>query len=293
MKNISGIMPALVTPLNADETLNVSTLHKLIRYHKSLDADGFYICGATGEGLKLSVDTRKKLFEESVAVIGKDKTKIIHITDMNFETTKYLARYAESCGADAISAIPPIYFSYDEDDIFNYYKAIASEVRIPVMLYYTPSANVTLSTNLFKRLSAIDNITSVKWTMNNYYKMIEFVTELEGKMSVINGPDEMLLCGLSSGACGGIGTTYNVLLPYYKGIYEAYKSNDMKKALELQKKADKIVGVIIKYKAIPATKVLLEYMGFDVGYPTFPMTRYTSEQKGNIIKEAIAAGFEF
>lgn len=292
-KKITGIMPALVTPLNADETINVSALRKLIDYHKSQNSDGFYVAGATGEGLVLSVDARKKLYEEATNAIGKDKTKIYHIADMNFATAKYLARYAQDCGADVISAIPPIYFAYDEEDIFNYYKELAAQVSIPVMLYYTPAANVTLSTSLFKRLAEIDNVTSVKWTMNNYYKMIEFVTELEGKMQVINGPDEMLLCGLSAGADGGIGTTYNVMLPYYKAIYDCYKAGDMQKALEYQKKADKVVGVLIKYKAIPATKAVLEYMGFDVGYPVFPMKHFSSEQKAQIIKEVKEAGFEF
>lgn len=289
---ISGIMPALVTPLNSDETLNVTALRTLIDYHKKQDADGFYICGATGEGLVLSVDTRKRLFEESVNAVGSEKQKIIHVTDMNFETTKRLAKYAEDVGADAISAIPPIYFGYDEDDIYNYYKEIAASVKIPLMLYYTPSANVQISTQLFKRLSEIDNITSVKWTMNNYYKMIEFVGAVGDKMQVINGPDEMLLCGLSAGASGGIGTTYNVMLPLYKKIYQCFKNADMATALKVQTEADKIISVLCKYSLISATKVTLEYMGFDVGYPTFPMKRYTKEEKKTIIKDLIDAGFK-
>ena len=293
-KEIKGIMPALVTPLNPDGvTLNVSALRKLIGYHNSLGADGFYIAGATGEGLVLSVDTRKKLIDESMSLIGEDKLKIVHIADMNFENTKYLARYAEAAGADAISAVPPMYFSYDADDIYNYYKQIAAEVNIPLMLYYTPAVNTVIDTKLFLRLNQIDNITSVKWTVKDYYKLIELITASEGKMKVINGPDEMLLCGLSAGCSGGIGTTYNVMLPLYKKIYELYHAGDMKGALEVQKQADKVVGVLIKYGAIQATKAVLECMGFEVGNPTFPMKAYTVEQKKQIFKEVLDAGFTY
>ncbi|MBQ8743296.1 MAG: dihydrodipicolinate synthase family protein [Clostridia bacterium] len=293
-KQIKGVMPALVTPLNSDGiTVNVSALRKLIGYHKSLGADGFYIAGATGEGLVLSMDARKTLIDQAICEVGDDRLKIVHVADMNFENTKYLAKYAEAAGADVISAIPPIYFGYDQEDIYNYYKEIASQVKIPLMLYYTPAANTTLDTNLFLRLLEFDNVTSVKWTMKDYYKLIELITASENRMTVINGPDEMLLCGLSAGCAGGIGTTYNVMLPLYKKIYELYQAGDMMGALEVQKQADKVVGVLIKYQGIQATKVVLEAMGFEVGNATFPMKAYTPEQKKQIFKEVLAAGFTY
>ena len=293
-KEIKGVMPALVTPLNADGlTLNTAALDKLISYHNSLGAYGFYIAGATGEGLVLSMETRKQLITRAVEDIGDDKLKIVHVADMNFENTKYLAKYAEAAGADVISAIPPIYFGYDQDDIYNYYKEIAAQVKIPLMLYYTPAANTVLDTKLFLRLLELDNVTSVKWTMKDYYKLIELITASNGRMTVVNGPDEMLLCGLSAGCAGGIGTTYNVMLPLYKQIYELYQKGDMKAALEVQKKADKVVGVLIKHRGIQATKAALEMMGFEVGNATFPMKAYSLEQKKQIFAEMIEAGFEY
>lgn len=293
-KEIKGIMPALVTPLNADRTtLNVSALRKLIGYHKKQEADGFYIAGATGEGLVLSLETRKKLIDEAIQEIGDDALKIVHIADMNFETTKYLAKYAENAGADVISAIPPIYFGYDTDDIYNYYKEIAAQVEIPLMLYYTPAANTTLTTELFLRLLELDNVTAVKWTVKDYYKLIELITASEGKMTVLNGPDEMLICGLSAGCAGGIGTTYNLLLPLYRRIYTCYMSGDMAGALETQKQADRMVGVLIKYGAIQATKAVLEQIGFAVGDASFPMKSYSTETKKQILAEMISAGFTY
>ncbi len=292
MKEIKGIMPALVTPLNADRTtLNVSALRKLLNYHKSLNADGFYIAGATGEGLVLSMETKKALIEKSIEEIGEKPLKIVHVADMNFENTKTLAHHAEACGADGISAIPPIYFGYGPDDIYNYYKEIAAQVKIPLMLYYTPAANTVLDTKLFARLNEIDNITSVKWTMKDYAKVIELLSHTD--MTVINGPDEMLLCGLSAGCKGGIGTTYNVMLPLYQQIYKLFNEGKMAEALEVQKKADEVVLVLSKYKVIPAVKLLLEYMGFDVGYASFPMAAYSAEEKKQIVDEILKSGFEF
>lgn len=290
--SFQGVYPALITPLTKDEKLNVSALEKLLAYEMEQGADGFYIGGATGEGLLLDMAERKKLCEKSIELIGSEKAKIVHITDMNFRNTIELAKHAEACGADAISSIAPIYFKYSEDEIYEFYKAIAESVNIPVIIYYTVAAGVTISLDLFSKLFAIDNITGVKWTSTNYYEMIA-LREKFPEATIFNGPDEMLVCGLSGGANGGIGSTYNVMYPLIRRIYDCFHAGDMTGAQEAQKKADKIIRVMLRYSVIPVCKMILEEAGIDVGNASFPMIRYTDAQRKQIMAELFEAGFRF
>ena len=290
--HFQGVFPALITPLTKEEKLNVSALETLLQFEMEKGADGFYIGGATGEGLLLDIPERKKLCEKSIEFIGKEKTKIVHITDINFRNTIALAKHAEACGADAISSIAPIYFQYDENDIYNYYKEIAQNVSIPLIIYYTAAAGVNMSTDLFCRLFEIDNITGVKWTSSNYYELIK-LRERCPDANIFNGPDEMLVCGLSSGADGGIGSTYNVMYPLIRSIYDHFRAGNMTEALEQQKKADKIINVMLRYSVIPVCKMILEEMGIAVGHASFPMTRYSKEERAAIKAELLAAGFSF
>lgn len=290
--NFRGVFPALITPLTKEEKLNIPALEKLLNYEMNSGADGFYIGGATGEGLLLDIPERKKLCEKSIEFIGKDKAKIVHITDVNFRNTIELAKHAEACGADAISSIAPIYFKYDENDIYNYYKAIAESVNVPLIIYYTVAAGVNMSTDLFCRLFEIDNITGVKWTSSNYYELIK-LRERCPEANIFNGPDEMLVCGLSAGADGGIGSTYNVMYPLIRSIYDHFRTGNMAEALEQQKKADKIINVMLRYSVIPVCKMILEEMGIEVGNASFPMTRYAKEEREKIKGELIQAGFSF
>lgn len=289
--NFKGVFPALITPLSAKEKLNLSALEKLLSYEISEGADGFYIGGATGEGLLLDIPERKKLCEKSIEYIGADKTKIVHIADMNFRDTIKLAKHAEACGADAISSIAPIYFKYDENEIFEYYKAIAESVNIPLIIYYTAAAGVNISLDLFARLFEIDNITGVKWTSSNYYEMIS-LRERFPEANIFNGPDEMLVCGLSGGADGGIGSTYNIMYPLIREIYDRFRAGDTAGALDAQKKADRIIRVILKYSVIPVCKLVLEEKGIPVGNASFPMVKYTAEQRKKIISELTEAGLK-
>ena len=196
---------------------------------------------------------------------------------------------AEAAGADAISSIAPIYFKYDENDIYEYYKAIAKSVNIPVIIYYTVSAGVTISLELFSRLFEIDNITGVKWTSSNYYEMIS-LRERFPEANIFNGPDEMLVCGLAGGADGGIGSTYNIMYPTIREIYDRFRAGDIIGAQETQKKADKIIRAILKYSVIPVCKLVLEEKGIEVGNASFPMTTYTAEQRKQILRDLTEAG---
>jgi dihydrodipicolinate synthase/N-acetylneuraminate lyase len=147
-----GIIPALVTPLNEDETINTSVLVELINYLNSKGADGFYIGGATGEGLALRTEERMVLAQEAVNAINGKKPSIIQVASTDFNDAILLAKHAEKIGADAISATPPLFFQYDENDVYNYYKALADSVHIPVMIYYSPAARFDISADFAAKM---------------------------------------------------------------------------------------------------------------------------------------------
>lgn len=273
-----GVIPALATPLNADETLNVQSLEKLMGDLMHKGAEGFYIGGATGEGLAVAKEERIKLTEETIRIADKKAVTIIQVASTCFKDAIDLAKHAEKSGADAISATPPIFFKYDEDDVYNYYKELAKSVNIPIMMYYSPLAGFEMNAKFAARMYEIDNITAIKWTSSNFYQMILLKELTHGEMDVLNGFDEMLLQGLSAGADGGIGTTYNFMFEKIKAVYDCYTAGNMAGAMEAQTKVDKIVAVLHQYEGIPTTKAILDYMGYNVGYATFPMKRYNSEE---------------
>ncbi|MBQ3126461.1 MAG: dihydrodipicolinate synthase family protein [Clostridia bacterium] len=288
----TGVMPALVTPLTEREEVNVPVLHQLINAQIAQGADGFYIGGATGEGIALRQDVRECLATEAVKAIAGRKPAILHIASAVYGEAIALAKQAEAAGADCISAIPPLFYGYDEDEVFNYYKTLANAVSIPLLVYYNPAAGFNMRADFAARLFTIDNVTAIKWTSSDYYGMLRLKDLTHGEMNIINGPDEMLLMGLSAGADGGIGSTYNVILPLIKGVYDNFRAGNLDAAREFQTRADRIINVVLKYKVIPAVKVMLEGQGFPVGDSIYPMRRYTDAEKQSIYATLREAGME-
>lgn len=278
-----GIMPALVTPLDEKENINIDVLVRLMNDLIKQGADGFYVGGATGEGLALR-PTKRKILTEAACKTCKTANLpcIIQVASTDFNTAAALAKDAEEKGADAISATAPLFFSYSEDDVYNYYKKLANTVHIPLMVYYNPFAKFPMSAEFGKRLFEIDNVTSIKWTSSDFYQMMILKNITHGEMGIINGFDEMLLMGLCAGADGGIGTTYNYQLEYVKGVYNSFLSGNINKAMEYQTKVSETVAAFCGEPIIPASKAVLECMGYHVGNATFPMKRYSAEEQQKI-----------
>ncbi len=288
----TGVMPALITPLTDEGKLNRDVLERLIEDLIAQGADGFYIGGATGEGIILDVDVHKELTTESIKIVNGRVPCIVHIARMNYNEMVDLAVHAEKAGADAISAIPPLFYQYDHQAIYNYYEGLSNAINIPIMIYNNPNTGVHFSAEQVAELYNIKNVTAIKWTNYEFYQVMLILDLTNDEFNVISGPDEMLLCGLAAGADGCIGTTYNFLMPEVRAVYDAFRAGDMEGARKAQTVVSTIVDELIKYNVVLATKVILEAKGYDVNHPLYPMHDYTPEQKAEMLANLQKAGLK-
>jgi N-acetylneuraminate lyase len=287
-----GIMPAFVSPFKSDNvTVNEDAARKLINYELSQGADGFYICGGTGEGLVMQKEERKKLCEIVIDEVKGRKPVITHIAAIDLTTSVELAKHAEKAGSDCIASVPPFYFKYDNKDIVNYYRELDKAVNIPIMIYYHPAANANMQAELIAEIFGLEHVTAVKWSSSNYFEMLRLKDMTNGEMNIINGPDETLICGLAAGADGGIGSTYNVMTAEYKKLYQYFRNGEIDKARQVQFQVNKVTSVMIRYNVIPTVKLALEFLGFDAGDATYPMPKFSEKEKEHIKQELKEAGW--
>ena len=289
-----GIMPALITPLNEDgKTVNEESARGLIEYLINQGADGFYVLGSTGEGLVLDESERMRMLEISVDQVKGRKPIICHTAAMNFSEAVRLSKHAEKVGADALSAIPPIFFHYRDEDIYNYYKSLAGSTNLPFVMYNHPSANGGMSAETVAKIFEIDNITGVKWTVNNYYEMMRLKDITNGEINIINGPDEMLISGLAAGADAGIGTTYNVMLPQYLKIYKYFTEGNVEEARKIQYKVNRVIKCMAKNEVISAVKSMCSLLGFPAGEATYPLRNMQGDGISELQSELSELGWPF
>ena len=291
-KIFQGIMPALVTPFDRQGKLLRKTVEELTEWQLSKGVQGFYICGNTGEGTVLPEKTRMEMAEAVIDSVKGRGVVIDHVMAAHFQQTLRLAKHAEQAGAHAISSVAPTYFfKQSEDEIYEYYKALAEAVQIPLIAYVTPQMGEVNLPALAKRLLEIDNIIGFKFTRPSYFELFTLTQIHNGNINVLNGPDETLLCGLAMGADGGIGSTYNVMAEGFVSLYQNFRSGNWEAAQKDQFAISRVIEVMIRHDALNCGKLMLRMLGFDVGESAFPRKSYSPEEESAIQQELAEAGF--
>jgi len=245
MGNFSGVWPALVTPFTTDDRVSVPVLREMVEYLLGKGAGGFYVCGATGQGILMSVPERKSVVETLLDQVQKRVPVIVHVGSVACTDAVDLARHAQRSGAAAVSSIlPPLY--RDRRSLYAYFDALgtaAPDLPLLPYLYGGPADAV----ELMRELMRIPNVAGTKYTGPNMYEFKCLVEMRSNNWNVFSGMDEQCLFAAMSGACGHIGSTLNIMLGLYRDIRQCYEMGDVVQALALQDKGNRIITVLYSY----------------------------------------------
>ena len=290
IKRFTGVITAILTVYDEDLNVKKDTVKKLVDYQLQNGASGFYVCGNTGECTVLPAKTRKQMLEV-VIESGEGRGDIIaHIGAGHLDETLDLLDHANKVGVDAVASLPPSLTSYyNMNETIDYYRMLAERSKAPVIAYITGVLNGD-PVEFAKRVSDIPGVSGIKLTIPNYYNFARVVAETGSRLNILNGPDETMLCGLSLGADGAIGTTYNFVPKLARGIYDAYMSGDMLAAKERQHTLIVLISKLLGRRR-GFWKAIMETMGFDMGHNVFPATPYTKDEISALEAELRAYGF--
>ena len=280
---ITGIIPALMAAFN-DDGIDTAKVAALVQRLKADGVHGLYVGGSSAEMVLQSENERKTLLE--CAVDAAEGLPIIaHVGAMSTKETVSLARHARGCGADAVSSVTPFYFAYSFAEVKHFYERIAEASELPVIIYNIPArTGSAFGYEQLCELLELPGIGGMKFTSTDFYTLSRLTQTFPDKV-FYNGCDEALLQGLTAGAAGGIGTTYNYMPDLYLGIYRAYCEGDIKTAKKLQELSVAIIAASIKY-GIPGCKVMLEYCGLPYGECREPFLPVSSEGRKEILEKA-------
>lgn len=285
-KKLKGIMPALMTAFDtATESISKENTAALVKKLKSAGVHGFYVGGSSGEMVLCSVKERMELLETVMEASG-DLTVIAHTGAMSTADAILLSRHAESSGADAISSVTPLYYKYSFREIKHYYSRLCEAVNIPVIIYNIPALTGTaLDFGQLSELLSIDGVGGMKFTSSDFFLLNRLKQEFPDKV-FYNGCDEMLLSGLSAGADGGIGTTYNFMPEMFLSIFELFNNGRMKEANAVQSMANKIIAEVVSKGTLSASKQMINFSGLDYGVCREPLLPLDETEKNELYEKA-------
>ena len=277
MKDMKGVIAAMMTLFDENENVDVKRMENFVDFLLEQDIDGFYLTGSTGEGFLMTADERKLVVETVINRVAGRKPVIVHVGDIGTKKSIDLAKHAYEAGADAISSVPPFYWKFSEEDIYNYYKDISEATPLPMIVYNVPLAGL-MGTDLLLRLAQLPNIKGLKFTGKDHDQMSHIKDLLDPEFIVYSGCDEMAFSGLSVGTDGIIGSFYNVMPELFKKIYAAVQQGNLKEGARLQKIGTEIILASIKFDYLALMRNMLAWQGVDAGWARRPFRNYKDEE---------------
>ncbi|CBG91292.1 N-acetylneuraminate lyase [Citrobacter rodentium] len=260
-KDLRGVMPALLTPFDNQQRLDVESLRRLVRFNIAQGIDGLYVGGSTGEAFVQSIAEREQVLEAVAEEAQGKVTLIAHVGTVSTDESQQLARAAQRYGFDAVSAVTPFYYPFSFAEHCDHYRSIIDAADgLPMVVYNIPAlSGVTLNLEQINTLVTLPGVGALKQTSGDLYQM-EQIRRAHPDLVLYNGYDEIFASGLLAGADGGIGSTYNIMGWRYQAIVKALKEGNIQAAQQLQTECNKVIDLLIKTGVFRGLKTVLHYM---------------------------------
>lgn len=286
-----GIIPAVITPLTAEEKFNEKAMRKLINYLIDGGVHGLFVTGTTGEFYGLTPEEKREIL---LVTMDETKGRVPVYAGTNGITTResiMLTQMAEECKVDAVSVLTPMFVTPNQEQLFKHFKDIAKSTSLPVILYNNPPKTaVNLAPQTVAKLAEIPNIVSIKDSSGDLTLTAEYIrlTRHRNDFSVLMGRDTLIYGALCYGAVGSIASCANVAPRLCADIYEKYIAGDLEGALKAQF-ALAPLRIAFTIGTFPAViKESLTLLGIEAGPcmdPAGPMTPSEREQLSKVLIE--------
>ncbi len=258
----TGCGTALVTPFRRDLSLDEERLRALVRRQIESGINFLVPCGTTGESPTLSRGEHLRVVEIALEEAHGKVPVLAGAGGYDTREVVALAREIQALGADGILSVTPYYNKPTQEGLYQHYKAIASAVSLPIVVYSVQSrTGVNVEPSTLKRLAEIENIVGVKEASGNIGQMAGVVHQVPERFLVLCGDDAVSIPLISLGGRGTISVVSNQIPAQMTELVQSALRGDYARAREIQRKFLPLMEVnFIESNPIPV-KAAMAAMG--------------------------------
>jgi len=290
---LQGIIPPVVTPMTADQELDLPRLLEHIDFLLAKGVHGIFVLGTTGEFYALD-DYEKEAV--TVAAVGHCLGRSPVYMGTGAETTREVLRItkmAEKCGASGVSVITPYFIKPTQPELFDHFRRVAESTSLPVVLYNNPATcgGISIEPDTVAKLAELPNIVGIKDSSGDLQNTIELIKVTpRDKFSVLNGRDTLILAAMLFGAKGAIPATCNIAPEFCVGIYESFIKGDVDSARKFQDRLAPVRMSLTLATGNGAVKEAMALLGRSAGPNRLPIGALSAEKREKLRGVLVKAG---
>lgn len=288
MKNpyFGRLLTAMVTPFNADGSVNYEKAADLAEWLINNGSDGLVVAGSTGEAATMSAEEKLELFRVVVNCINKRVPVIAGTGSNNTADSVKMTKMAEAMGVDGALIVGPYYNKPTQEGFYQHFAAVAQSTGLPIIVYNVPGRTASnISPAIVARLAAdFENIVAIKEAAGNVAQVAELYSVLPEEFTIYSGDDGLILPFMSVGATGLISVLSNIGGGILQDVMQAYEDGRVREAAKLNARMVPLANAMfIETNPIPVKAAVTLVTGIDAGQPRLPLTPMEPANKAKMV----------
>lgn len=229
-----GVMPAVTTKFNDDDTLDLNMFAKNINAQIEAGVNGIVLGGSLGEASTLLAEEKNTLIRETVQLCKSKIPVVMTVAEQATKVAIEAVSDAQKNGADALMILPPMRYKSTDFETVQYFKEVASSTDLPIMIYNNPiDYKIEVTVDMFEELLQLDNIMAVKESTRDIINIGRLRNRFGERLSILTGVDPLALESLLIGADGWIAGLVCAFPEETVAIYKLAKAGRTKEATEI------------------------------------------------------------
>ena len=296
MKNkFKGMGVALITPFKQDNSVDFESLGKLIDYQIKNGADYMVVCGTTAETPTLSSAERQAVIDFAKDRIAGRVPIVLGLGGNNTMAIVESLKNDDFSGIDAILSVVPYYNKPSQEGIYQHYKTISENSKVPVILYNVPGrtgVNMTAETTL-RIARECSNVVAIKEASGNINQMNDIIKNKPKDFMVISGDDGITFPLITMGAVGVISVIGNAFPAEFSKMVRLALNGDYESARQIHHEFTELFDLLFVDGNPAGVKCMLSMMGYIENKLRLPLvpTRITTMEKMKLILDKLNAKY--
>jgi 4-hydroxy-tetrahydrodipicolinate synthase len=281
----TGCGTALVTPFRSDQSLDETTLRRLVRRQIEAGIDFLVPCGTTGESPTLTHAEHLRVVEITLEEAKGRVPVLAGAGGYNTREVIELARELEEIGVEGILSVTPYYNKPTPEGLYQHFKTIAGAVDLPIIVYSIQGrTGINVEPATLARLAQIENIIGVKEASGNIAQMAAIIGLLPSEFNVLCGDDPITIALMALGGRGVISVVSNQIPAEMTQLAHAGLKDDFETARRIQRRFLPLMNVnFIESNPIPV-KAAMAMMGLLEPVYRLPLCPPSQANKARIEK---------
>lgn len=268
----AGSYVALVTPFQADGSVDFGKLRELVNWHLAQGTDGIVALGTTGESSTMSHEEDDEVARCIIETVNGQIPVIVGAGSNCTQTQLEKSRKYHDLGADGLLLITPYYNKANDEGMYRHFATVADAVDTPVILYNVPGrTGCAISPACCARLAKHPNIAGIKEASGNISYTAKIARLLSDDFCMFSGNDDMIVPVMSLGGCGVISVWANICPKECHDLVAAFAAGDVATARAMQLRYLELINALFcEVNPIPI-KEAMNQLGMNVGGYRLPL----------------------